>query len=86
VSVVEKNFFMQARNLSPNPARNPAWPRLTTLGHSQKLTGATQYSLKGGQLRSRQLPPDHLQSEISFSRTCNISKHWKSTKTWRSYL
>jgi len=25
-------------------------------------------------------PIDHLLSEISFSRTCNISKHWKSTK------
>jgi len=30
--------------------------------------------------------PDHLRSEISFSRTCNIPLHWKSTKTRRSYL
>jgi len=30
-------------------------------------------------------PPELLRSEISFSRTCNISKQWKSTQT-RSYL
>jgi len=30
-------------------------------------------------------PPELLRSEISFSRTCNIPKQWKSTQT-RSYL
>jgi len=30
-------------------------------------------------------PPELLCSEISFSRTCNIPKQWKSTQT-RSYL
>jgi len=30
-------------------------------------------------------PPELLRSEISFSRTCNISKQWKSTQT-RSHL
>ena len=29
--------------------------------------------------------PELLRSDISFSRTCNISKQWKSTQT-RSYL
>jgi len=30
-------------------------------------------------------PPELLRSEISFSRTCNIAKQWKSTQA-RSYL
>jgi len=30
-------------------------------------------------------PAELLRSEISFSRTCNIAKQWKSTQT-RSYL
>jgi len=30
-------------------------------------------------------PPELLRSEISFSRTCNIAKQWKSTQT-RSFL
>jgi len=30
--------------------------------------------------------PDNLRSEISFSRTCNIPQHCKSTKTRTSYL
>jgi len=30
-------------------------------------------------------PPELLRSEISFSRTCNIPKQWKSAQT-RSYL
>jgi len=37
-------------------------------------------------VRKCAVPPDHLRSEISFSRTCKIPKHWKSTKTRRSYL
>jgi len=32
------------------------------------------------------VPPDHLHSEISFSRNCILPKHWKNTKTRRSYL
>jgi len=37
-------------------------------------------------VRNRAAPPDHLCSEISFSRTCSSAKHWKSTETRKSYL
>jgi len=37
-------------------------------------------------LRKCAVPPDHLGSEISFSRSCNIPKHSENIKTKRTYL
>ena len=37
-------------------------------------------------VRNCTVPPDHVHSEISFSRSCNFPKHWKNTKTRGSYL
>jgi len=42
--------------------------------------------LPASKVRNCAVPPDHLHSEISFSRTCNLPKHWKNTKTRGSYL
>jgi len=38
------------------------------------------------QLQKCAVPPDHLGSEISFSRNCNIPKHCENIKTERTYL
>jgi len=68
-------------NLSPNPA-GEIRPDLQLWVTCQNSTGAYISSRMG----NCAVPPDHLHSETSFSRTCNIPEHCKSTKTRRSYL
>jgi len=46
----------------------------------------TSWTHPASKVRNCAVPPDHLHSENSFSRTCNLPKHWKNRKTRRSYL
>jgi len=42
--------------------------------------------LPASKVRNCAGPQNHLHSEISFLRTCNLPKHWENAKTRRSHL